>query len=213
VHRGYAQHLDRLFATRLPRDAHRLLCLQYKVHLLTFREHPGLSLVTDCWQEIFPDSRNFCSFNMFTKHSDLPSHLGALQVPNLPPWSLQQSKLDLYALAFIRRTGSHLIAPLIKSYIHEHYSHHVYIYTDGSATATTAVCAVYMETVNKWYVATLSQTTSSFNSELYSILYALHCLFTFKSTKALILSDSLSALQAISTENWKKHSFTKKLIF
>jgi len=56
---------------------HRLFCLQYKVHLLTFRKHPGLSLVTDCWQEIFRDSRNFCSFNMFTKHSgDLLSHLG-----------------------------------------------------------------------------------------------------------------------------------------
>jgi len=97
---------------------HRFLCLQYKVHLLTFREHPGLSLVTHWWQAIFPDSRNFCSFNMFTKHSDLPSHLGVLQVPNLPLWSLQQPKLDLYALTFIRRTGPHFIAPLIKSYIH-----------------------------------------------------------------------------------------------
>jgi len=109
---------------------HRLLCFEYKVHLLTFREHPGLSLVTDCWQAIFPDTRNFCSFNMFTKHSGLPSHLGALQVPNLPPWSLQQPNQDLNALVFIRRPGSHLIAPLIKSYIHEHYSHHVgYIFT------------------------------------------------------------------------------------
>jgi len=218
VHQGYAQHpivfLQHACHEMPLHIKHRLLCLQYKVHLLTFREHPGLSLVTDCWQEIFPDSRNFCSFNMFTKHSDLLSHLGVLQVPNLPPWSLQQPKLDLHALAFIRRTGSHLIAPLIKSYIHEHYSHHVHIYTDGSATATTAGCGVYMdklETINKRYGVTLTQTTSSFSSELYAILYALYCLFTFQSTKHLILSDSLSALQAISTGNWKKHSFTNKI--
>ena len=148
---------------------------------------------------------------MFTKHSDLPSHLGALQVPNLPPWSLQQPKLDLFALTFIRRTGSHLIAPLIKSYMHEHYSHHVHIYIDGSATATTAGFGVYMETINKRYAVTLTQTTSSFSSELYAILYVLYCLFTFKSTKALILSGSLSELQAISTRTVKKHSFTNKI--
>ena len=130
---------------------------------------------------------------MFTKHSDLPSHLGVLRDPNLTLWSLQQPKLGLYALTFLRRTGSHLIAPLIKSYMHEHYSHHVHIYIDGSATAG---CGVYMETINKRYAVTLTHTTSSFNSELYAILYPLYCLFTFKSTKALILSDSLSALQA-----------------
>jgi len=116
---------------------------------------------------------------MFTKHSDdLPSHLGVLQVPNLPPWSLQQPKLDVCALLIIRRTGSHSIAPLIKSYIHEHYSHHVHIYTDGYATATAAGCGVYMETINKRYTVTLTQTTSSFSCELYAILYALYCLVT-----------------------------------
>jgi len=55
---------------------HRLLCLQYKVHLLTFRDNPGLTLVNDCWQELFPDTQNFCSFNMFTKQIVLLSHPG-----------------------------------------------------------------------------------------------------------------------------------------
>jgi len=83
----------------------RLLCFLYKVHLLTFRDHPGLTLATGFWQELFPDTRNFCSFNMFTKQTDLPSHLGVLQIPNLPAWNLHEPTIDLHVLAFIRRTG------------------------------------------------------------------------------------------------------------
>jgi len=67
-----------------------------------------------------------------------------------------------------------------------------------------------METINKRYAVTLTQTTSSFSSELYAILYALYCLFTFKSTEALILSDSTSGLQA-KYENCKKYSFTNTI--
>jgi len=53
---------------------HKFLCLKFKAHLLSFSDHPALSLTEDCWQERFPDSLGFCSFNMFTKtevdHSD-----------------------------------------------------------------------------------------------------------------------------------------------
>jgi len=73
---------------------------------------------------------------MFTKQADLPSHLGVVKISNLP--ALHEPKIDLYVLALIRHTGSRLTAPLLQSYLHEHYSQHVRIYTDGSATVTTA---------------------------------------------------------------------------
>jgi len=34
---------------------HKLLCLKYKAHLLTFSDHPCRSLIEDCWQKRFPD--------------------------------------------------------------------------------------------------------------------------------------------------------------
>jgi len=62
-------------------------------------------------------------------------------------------------------------------YLREHYSQHVHIYTDGSATATTAGSGVYIVSINKRYAVTLPQTTSSFSSELYAIVHAIYCLF------------------------------------
>ena len=46
---------------------HKFLCLKFKAHRLSFNDHPALSVTEDCWQERFPDSPGFCSFNMFTK--------------------------------------------------------------------------------------------------------------------------------------------------
>jgi len=119
--------------------------------------------------------------------------------------------MDLYVLAFVRRKGSHLTV-LLQSYLNEHYSQRVHIYTDGSATATTAGSGVYIESINKRYAITLTQTTSSFSSKCMPF-HALYCLFTYKFMKALILTDSLGALQAISTGIWKKHSFMNKIFF
>jgi len=137
----------------------------------------------------FPDTRKFCSFNMFTKHTDLSSHLGGLQIPNLPAWSSHKPKIDLYVLAFIRRAGSCLIAPLSSIILtwalqptctYLHY---------GSAAATTVGSGVYIESINKPYAITLTQSTSSFSSELYAIFHVLYCPFTYKFMKALILTE------------------------
>jgi len=116
-------------------------------------------------------------------------------------WSLHEPKIDLYVQAFARRTGSRLIVPLLQSYLKEYYSQRVHIYTDGSATATTAGSGVYLESINKRYAITFAQITSSFSSELFAILHALYCVFTYKFMKALILTDSPSVLQTISSGN------------
>ena len=42
---------------------HHLLCSKYRAHLLTFPTHPTKTIIEDCWQELFPDFDNFCSFN------------------------------------------------------------------------------------------------------------------------------------------------------
>ena len=46
---------------------HHLLCSKYRARLLTFPTHPAKTIIEDCWQELFPDLGNFCSFNLLTK--------------------------------------------------------------------------------------------------------------------------------------------------
>ena len=81
-------------------------CLKFKAHLLTFSDHPAQSLIEDCWQERFPDSPSFCSYNMFTKVVVDHSHFAAapLRIPNIPPWSLQKHLVDFALLQFVHQT-------------------------------------------------------------------------------------------------------------
>jgi len=71
---------------------HKLLCLKFGAHLLTFSDHPAQSLIEDCWQERFPDSPSFCAYDMFTKVAVDHSLFAAapLRIPNIPPWFLQK---------------------------------------------------------------------------------------------------------------------------
>jgi len=58
---------------------HKFLRLKL-AHLLSFSDHPALSLTEDCWQEHFPDSPDFCSLNMLI----CPQRL-RLIIPFSPP--------------------------------------------------------------------------------------------------------------------------------
>jgi len=75
---------------------HKFLCLKFKAHLLSFSDHPALSLTEDCWQERFPDSPGFCSF-MFTKTEVDHSVFAAapVRIPNIPPWPIRKPVIDL----------------------------------------------------------------------------------------------------------------------
>jgi len=81
----------------------KFLCLKFKAHLLTFSDHPAQSSIEDCWQERFPDSPSFCSYNMFTKVAVDHSLFAAapLRIPNIPPWSLQKPLVDFAHLQFV----------------------------------------------------------------------------------------------------------------
>jgi len=58
---------------------------------------------------------------------------------------------------------------------------------------------------------TIHKLLSSFSAELYAILYAVPVLFASKFHNTLIITESLSDLQAMSTGTWKKHTFVNKI--
>ena len=72
------------------------LCLFYRAHLLTFSEHPTLSVIQDSWFDWFPDSQNYCSFNLLTNNffaGNLNVH--KLYEPCNPLWSMPSCQIDL----------------------------------------------------------------------------------------------------------------------
>jgi len=104
------------------------------------------------------------------------------------------------------------VAPLFLSRLDECYSAHHHIYTDGSNTASHTGCGIYVEQLNVRQSITINPYASSFSAELYGILRALYCVVTYSTPKALILTDSLSALQAINSRCWTSHIFVTKIL-
>ena len=148
---------------------HKFLCLKFKAHLLSFSDHPALSLTEDCWQERFPDSPGFCSFNMFTELDHSIFAAAPVRIPNIPPWSTQKPVIDLTLLQFVRQTASAFVAPVFSSRLHNIYDQFVKIYTDVSKTSERAACGIYIGDRNLRYSFTMNKLSSSI-TELFT-----HC--------------------------------------
>ena len=124
----------------------QFLCLKFKAHLLSVSDHPALSLTEDCWQERFPDSPGFCSFNMFTKTEVDHSVFAAapVRIPNILPCSILKTVIDLTRLHFVRQTAFAFVAPVFSSHLKNIYDQFVKSYTDGSKTSERADCGIYI---------------------------------------------------------------------
>ncbi|KAI5756494.1 hypothetical protein M8J77_025486 [Diaphorina citri] len=83
--------------------------------------------------------------------------------------------------------------------MHETYANYVQIYTDGSKNETSVGCALVIPEMNIVQKVTLNQNSSIFHAELLAISESLTLVENLPISKALIISDSLSALQAITT--------------
>ena len=191
---------------------HSLLCSKYRAHLLTFPTHPAKTIIEDCWQELFPEFGNFCSFNMLTKPTITGELLRAnvLRVFDAPPWLLHHPKLDFSVFRYAQHSGTTTVAPLFLS--DECCSTHHHIYTDGSKTASLSGCGTYVEQLNVRQSITINPYASSFSAELYGILRVLYYVVAYSIPKALILTDSLSALQAINSRCWTSHICVTKIV-
>jgi len=191
---------------------HKVLCLKFNARLLSFSDHPALSLTEDCWQERFPDSPGFCSFNMITKteadHSVFAS--APVRIPNIPPCSIQKPVIDLTLLQFVRQTASALVAPVFSSHLKNIHDQFVKIHTEGSKTSEQAGCGIYIADRNLRYSIIINKFSSSITSELFAILHALYLVYSLKITKVVVVTDSISSLHSITNWNWKKNSFANK---
>jgi len=115
---------------------HKLLCLNYKAHLLTFPHHTTLPLISDSWHEVHPDALTFESFNLYTKHAILQDHLNVnvIDAPHIPPWLLHRAHFDLSMTDLPYLQNPHVTVTTVLSHLHDNYSDLIHVYTDGSKT-------------------------------------------------------------------------------
>jgi len=186
---------------------HKYLSLRLRAHLCIFSAHPALSVVTDSWHEAFPDVAGFCSFNQMTKQLWPNDHFNASTplIPNKPIWLIPRPTIDLRMQAYRHASNQTVILQAYLSHLHGHYAHHTHIYIDGSTTTSRAGCGMYIpQSGNKTSIG-LNKYSSVFTAELCGIVTALYWIFSTKTRTSVIITDSLSALQAIQNVSWKKN--------
>ncbi|KAI5747058.1 hypothetical protein M8J77_010637 [Diaphorina citri] len=86
-----------------------------------------------------------------------------------------------------------------KKSMQETYANFVQIYTDGSKNESSVACALVIPQLNILKKVALNQNSSIFHAELLAISESLTIVENLHINKAVIISDSLSSLQAIST--------------
>jgi len=215
MHRCYEEHLNDLPATLLWRNA---LGDQAWVALLEIQS-PFSDLPrtpdqnTYIWQlaRALPDSSTFCSFNLFTErftpNSVFKPHL--IYTPHIPVWLVLNPQTDFSVYNFAHKNPSTNYVPFFLSHLNDDHTH---IYTDGSKTANKAGCGLYLETLNILCSTQLKKFSSVFSTELYGMLQALCWISTNHIQKAVIITDSFSALRAIQHPNWKRHQTVNKIV-
>jgi len=202
---------------------HKLLCLNYKTHLLTFPHQPTLPLITDSRHEVHPDAPTFQSFNLYIKHAILQDHLNVnvLDAPHIQPWLLLRAHFDLFMTHLPYLQNPHVTGPYLQnphvtvttvlSHLHDNYSDLMQVYTDASKTTHRTGSGIYIPEYNIQKTIKINRHSSVLTSELHAILSALYWLTRSNLRGALIISNSLSAINSIRHATWNKHDLVNKI--
>lgn len=119
--------------------------------------------------------------------------------PVLPPWCLSRPQVHITIPGLQKK--SDVPAPALKQLslllLHEKYSNHVHIYTDGSTTSSSSGGAVVIPTRGITLRFKTSHVTTSTAAELTALRRALEFIDSERPTKWAVFSDSKPALQCV----------------
>ena len=206
-----------------PQLRYEQLCLNYKAHLLTFKSHPAHTVISDSWYNWYPNNLNYKSFHMFTDHfftdfldtNSFPSSIisNILLTPILPYWTLAPFHLDLFLLNHACLNSNAVsVQQLFLEHIHNNYNDFLLIYTDGSKSTLGTSSSFYVHRFDFKQVTKLTKFSSVFTAELFAILQTLYWISTKRYKKNVIITDSLSSLQAISHCTFGKNVLVNKIL-
>ncbi|KAL1447268.1 hypothetical protein WDU94_010910 [Cyamophila willieti] len=125
-----------------------------------------------------------------------------------PPWCECGPHVDK-SLHIDNKTN---VSPLVfqkhfSDIINTKYSNHVIAYTDGSKSVNSVSCAYLID--QHVFSIRLNQVTSIFSAELMGIFLCLLNIQFLPATRFLVVSDSMSALEAIKSNNYNNPLISK----
>ena len=184
-----------------------MLCRYYykmKCHL----NNPARSFIHSDALSLFFSSRNYKTTPIPLRIKSVLSSINLptgpvlpFKTPNIYSWELLRPKTDMIlAVSGVKEILD--FSHIFNSYVDEKYAGYKQIYTDGSKTDTGVGAAAVFNSVPK--SATLPSIASIYSAELYAIRIACEQIMNDSNdqiNKYLICSDSLSAVQNLSTSN------------
>jgi len=106
----------------------------------------------------------------------------------------------------------HVTVTTILSHLQDNYSDLIQVYTRGSKTAYRTGSGIYIPECNIKKTIEINRHSTLLTSELYAILSALYWLTRSNLRGALIISDSLKAINSIRHATWNKHGLVNKIV-
>jgi ribonuclease HI len=176
-----------------------MLSLKYRAKLQAQPTHPTNEILKDSWHNYYcknPDQ--YKPFGVRTGEFDFNIQIAPLQTLPIPPWHIQTPRI-LYDVnkSITKKDLPALIKSTTLEFINSNLGAHLQIYTDGSKTKDGVGSAFFIPEFNICRKYTLPNYCSVFVSELMAILKVLQWIEDVMPNRAVILSDSLSALNAI----------------
>lgn len=175
--------------------------IKYGINSLTYNI-PTKHSFLDSWHQYFTKKQNFTSlYNIvkeFIQYEDIQILLHK-QHPN-PPWHIASIDTDTTIAKLITKSD---IPAHIRNTALQHltsYTQHLKIFTDGSKQGSKTACAYSIPELKNKKSFALPDNTSIFSAELYAILQATHFIRDMLPLSVVILTDSLSAIQAIEAQ-------------
>ena len=159
----------------MPPDIRYLqLCLFYRAHLLTFSEQSTLSVIQDSWFDWFPNSQNYCSFDLSTNNffaGDLNVH--KLYEPCNPLWSMLSCQID-HSLCNLVNENPETAKQNFLQHVYTSYNDCLFVHTDGSKTDFGTSSSFYIYRFKVRRVVKLNTNASIFTAKLHAIFKALY---------------------------------------
>ena len=111
-----------------------------------------------------------------------------------------------HSINFLKTSPPNFVNSLFIDYIQEHFSRFILIFTDGSSTPLSAGFSFYIPDFHISFSNNLPPTASSYTTECFAIMEALLSISSLPSNNFLIVTDSLSCLQALSSNCFKSQT-------
>ena len=200
----------------LPLDLRReYLQVKCSIQYLYFDNHVTQGCYKDCYEFHYGKYReHFAPIALKVQDfvDALPLARKQIVVDNFPFWEISDFEicLNLHDVISKKSDSPHIILSESLRYL-EKWSNHLQIYTDGSKYMDIAAGSFYVPSIHLSKSFRLSDFSSVCDAELLAILKALEFLQSKPPFQSVILSDSLSALQAI--QNGSDSVLVKEIMF